>query len=211
MDFKRNKRFFSDSFGRKLTVITICGVLLAVLGLALWYFVWISSLVSNLFTISAIIGVGMCIGAISIRPKVKDITDQIDDARLRFIDSTAEKLNFPNDFENDCHLVWGFLEGNAEKKLKSGEIFTDRLQFTALYMKRSQLYVRTECCSLIEDGSDVNEYALPFAETTISADASSLTLTITSPEVSLTIPLQAVDYQLEEYIAKVHRQIKKAV
>lgn len=211
MDIKRNKRFFDPTFSRKLIAVAVCGAALTLICLTVWWYIWISSLVSTLLTIGAIIGVGMIIGAISIRPKAKDISDQVENARTAFRDSTAEKLNFPNDFDEDSLLLWGFINGTAEKTLKGGEKYTDRVQFALLYLKRSQLYVRTEICSLTDESNVTNEYALPLSGMTLSVDESSRTLTIHTPDELLTIALYAVDYQLEEYIAKVERQIKKAI
>lgn len=207
MDYKRNKRLFDDSFSRKLTVLAICGAVIAPISLIVWWYIWYS----NIMVIAAIIGVGMVIGAVSMRPKVKDVNDQIDDAHKNFYDGTAEKLKYPNDFEEDSLSLWGFIEGNSQKILKSGEKLTDRVQFTLLYLKRSQLYVRSEICSLTEDATSVNEYNLSLAGMTVSVDAPSFTLTIVSKEETINLPIQAVDYQLEEYIAKIERQIKKSV
>ncbi len=83
--------------------------------------------------------------------------------------------------------------------------------FASLYLKRSQLYVRTEVCSLTEERSTSSEYCLPLAGMTLTADESARTVTITTTEEKLTLAIQSVNYLLEEYIAKVERQIKKAV
>lgn len=211
MDYKRNKRFFDPGFERKLTAIALCGAFLTVLFLALWWYIWISSIVSTLFTIGAFIGIGIVIGAVSIRPKVNDINEQIDIARQAFIDATAEKLKFPNDFEENSISVWGFTDGSIEKTLQNGHKYTDHVMFASLYLKRNQLYIRTEVCSLIEDDRTLNEYALSLAGMTLSADESTHTLTITANEETLTLAIQSIDYLLEEYITKVERQIKKII
>lgn len=207
MDYKRNKRFFEAGYSRKLTILTICGALLAPLALFVWWYIYYS----NFVLLFALIGAAMFIGSLSIRPKAKDIDDQIDTARKAFSDSTAEKLKFPDDFEENSHAVWGFTEGTVEKTLKNGEKYTDRVKFASLYPRRSTLYIRTESLSLIEEGSTVSEYSLPLAGMTIKADETTLCLLITTPEESLTLPVQSVDYPLEEFIEKVERQIKKAV
>lgn len=210
MDYKRNKRFFDPGFTGKLKILAIIGALVTLIFMALWYFVWISSIVDALFTIGAIIGIGMIVGAISIRPKLKDITDQIENAGQVFTDDTAEKLKFPNDFGDNSHSVWGFCEGTVEKTLKNGDKLTDRVEFTTLYLRRSSLYVRTQVLSLTEESSTVTDYSLPLAGMTVKADETAHCLLITTLEDSLLVHIRALDYPLEEYIEKIERQIKKS-
>lgn len=211
MDYKRNKHFFDPGFSRKLTIIAICGIFLALVFFALWWYIWISSIVSTLFTIGVIVGAGMTIGALSIRPKAKDVTEQIDSARKTFVDTTAEKLKYPDDFEENSLSVWGFREGTTAKTLKNGEKYTDCVEFASLYLRRSTLYARTEIVSLLKEDISTAEFALSLASMEIKADESTLTLLITSTDESLIIPIQAIDYSLEQFIEKVERQIRKAV
>lgn len=207
MDYKRNKRFFEAGYSRKLTVLTICGAVLAPLALFVWWYIYYA----NFVLLFALIGAAMVIGAISIRPKAKDIDEQIDNARKAFADGTAEKLKYPDDFEENSLTLWGFIEGSVEKTLKNGEKYTDNVKFSSLYLRKSTLYLRTETLSLVEEGSTVTEDSLPLAGMTVKADEGSRRLLITTPELAINLPVQSVDYPLEEFIEKVERQIKKAV
>lgn len=207
MDIKRNKRFFSENFSLKLTILAICGILLALICGFVWWYVWYS----NFILIGAVVGLAMTVGAVSIRPKLSDITDQLDDARKQLNETAAEKLKYPSDFEEYNLSLFGFVDGTTVKTLKNGMRLTDRVQFTSLYIKRNHLWVLTECCSLTSEDRSSCEYLLPLAGMKISADPVALTLVVTGSEESLTIPFQAFDYSLEEYITKVERQIKKAV
>lgn len=211
MDIKRNKRFFDPAFSKKLTLAAVLGIILALIFLALWWYIWISSIVSSLFTIGAIAGVGITIGALSIRPKVKDVNEQIETAVQALKDATAEKLKFPNDLDENSLTVWGFIEGTTEKTLKNGEKYTDRIQITSLYLKRNHLYIRCEVCSLLEEVSVISECTLPLAGMTVSINESQNTLTITSTEETVAVAIRSVDYQHEEFITKLERQVKKSV
>lgn len=78
-------------------------------------FVWWYIYYSNFVLLFALIGIAMVVGAISIRPKAKDIDDQIDTARKAFADGTAEKLKYPDDFEETASL-YGALSKDLVKK-----------------------------------------------------------------------------------------------
>lgn len=207
MDYKRNKQFFETGYSRKLTILTVCGAVLAPLALFVWWYIYYS----NFVLLFALIGAAMVIGAISIRPKAKDIDEQIDNARKAFADGTAEKLKYPDDFEENSLTLWGFIEGTVDKTLKSGEKYTDLVKFSSLYLRKSTLYLRTETLSLVEGGSTVTEDSLTLAGMTVKTDEAALCLHLTTTEESINLPVQSVDYPLEEFIEKVNRQIKKAV
>ncbi len=205
MDIKRNIRFFSEKFSRNLTVLAVCGALLAVLCGLTWWFFWSAIYIE----VGIFIGIAMVIGAVTMRPKAKDLIDQVDTARKEFYDNTADKLKYPSDFEEDSLLVWGYISGKAEKMLKGGIRITDRVQFSLLYLKRNSLYIRTETCPLTEEGKTVDEHQLPLAGLKIEADQQTCLLTFTAQDQLLQLPIQAIDYPLEEFIAKIERQIKK--
>lgn len=206
MDYKRNKRLFNDRFNRKLTILAICGAVIAPLCLIIWWYFWYSSVM----VILAIVGVGMVVGSVSMRPKAQDLIDQIEDLRKTFIDSTSEKLKFPSSFEDDSLSVWGFIEGTTSKTLKNGTTLTDSVQFSTFYLKRTHLYIRTDIISLTEERNSSNEDTLPLSDMTISVDEETLSIKVATPEKSLTLPIHAYDYTIEEYITKIERQIKKA-
>lgn len=205
MDYKHNKRFFDPNFSKKLTVLAICGGVIALLCLFIWWYIYYS----NLFVVAAVIGVGMLIGAVSMRPKAKDIADQIDDMSKQFHDASAEKLKFPSDFEESSLSIHGFVEGNSEKVLKSGQKLTDSVQFSTLYLKYSQLWIRTMTASLVEERNSEETYSLPLQGMEVAADEAAHTLTVKSSEGTLILAIEALDYTLEEFLTKLERQIKK--
>lgn len=207
MDYKRNKHFFTPGYSRKLNVLTVCGGVLALLGLFVWWYIWYRIYI---FLI-ALAGIATVIGALSIRPKAKDVADQIETARKAFTDTTAEKLKYPDDFEENSLAVWGFCEGTTEKILKNGETYTDRVAFALLYLKKSTLYVRTEVVSLLHEEASTADYSLPLSDMKISIDEASPALIIASTDESLILPVQAIDYSIEQFMEKLERQIKKCV
>lgn len=206
MDYKHNNRFFDKNFSKKLILIAVCGGVIALLCLFIWWYIYYS----NLFLLAAAIGIGMVIGAVSIRPKAKDITDQIEDTNKQFHDASAEKLKFPSDFEESSLSFHGFIEGKREKILKSGQKITDSVQFSTLYLKYSQLWIRTMTISLIEDNQLEEICSYPLQGMKIAADEATHTLTVQSTDGTLSLAFEAIDYSFEEFLVKVERQIKKS-
>lgn len=83
MDFKRNTRYFSQTFARNLTILSIVGGALAVVCGLVWWYIYLGGF-AILVEIAAIAGVAMLIGSISIRPSEKYLFEQIETARKQF-------------------------------------------------------------------------------------------------------------------------------
>lgn len=206
MDYKRNKNFFSKTYTRNLNILAICGAALILLMAVVWWFLWeyIPDLVSEIFII---LGAAMIIASITMRPKMKDLTEQIEEHIPEFRQETADKLKLPSDFDDHSITLWGYLDGNFEKVTKSGQKLTNRVQYSTLYLKRSNLYIRTEKLCLTADEGSVLDYSLPLADLHLTVREDEKSLICESGKEKVVLPILEKDYNLEQYLELVaHKQ-----
>lgn len=206
MDYKRNKNFFSKTYAKNLNILAICGAALILLMVVVWWFLWeyIPDLVSEILMV---VGAAMIIASITMRPKMKDLTEQIEEHIPVFRQETADKLKLPSDFDDESLTLWGYQEGNFEKITKSGQKITDRVQYSTLYLKRSDLYIRTERLCLTADERSVMDYSLPLADLRLTVSEDETSLICQSTGETVVLPIQEKDYNLEQYLDKLaHRQ-----
>lgn len=206
MDYKRNQKFFSKTYPRNLIILAICGALLIILMSIVWWFLWeyVPDLVSEALII---VGAAMIIASITMRPKEKYLMEQIEEQIPTFRQDTADKLKLPSDFDDESLTFWGFRQGNTQKVTKTGKILTDRMQISVLYLKKNDLYIRTESLCLTADESSVEVYSLPLSDLRLTVSEDETTLTCQSGEDNVVLPIREKDFNLEQYMEKIaHRQ-----
>ena len=203
MDYKRNKRYFSPTFKRNMTILSVLGIVLAVASYIVWWYI----LYYVIFEILIVIFVAMAIGAFAIRPKADYTQSQIDEQLTQFRTDTVEKLKLPSDFEDNSLLVWGYCPGTVEKTV-GNSVQTDRVGVGVLYLRRSELYVRTRHFGLLAEEDSVEEYHLPYdgLQTAFSEDGK--TLTFSSGDQSVILPIREKDFNLEQFLEKLDRRQK---
>lgn len=202
MDYKRNKRYFSPTYKRNLTVLAVLGIVLAAVCLIVWWYIfW-----HVIFEILTVVFIAMAIGAFTMRPKDGYLIEQIEEKIDEFRSATADKLKLPDDLDDNSLIVWGFCPGNVQKQVKN-EIRTDRVCYSMLYLKRSELYIRTRRLGLTAEEESVEEYRLPFGNLQVSFSDDEKTLIFTEKDQTVELPIRDKDYNLEQFLEKLaHRQ-----
>lgn len=203
MDYKRNKRYFSPTFKRNMTILAVLGIVLAVAS----YFVWWYILYYPIFEILIVIFAAMGIGAFAIRPKADYTQNQIDEQLTAFRADTTEKLKLPADFDDNSLLVWGYCPGTVEKMTQNG-VQTDRVCASVLYLRRSELYVRTRRFGLLAEEEAVEEYHLPYDALQFSVDEIQKQIRFASGDQSVTLHIRDKDYNLDQFLEKLDRRRK---
>ncbi|MGM9637712.1 MAG: hypothetical protein ACI3YK_06980 [Eubacteriales bacterium] len=206
MDYKQSKNFFSKTYLRNLMILAVCGAALILLMAVVWWFLWeyIPDLVSEILMV---VGAAMIIASITMRPKEKYLMEQIEEQIPTFRQDTADKLKLPSDFDDESLTLWGFCEGNTQKVTKTGKILTDRIQISVLYLKKNDLYIRTERLCLTADERSVMDYSLPLAETRLTVSEDETSLICQSGEETVVLSIREKDYNLEQYLELVaHKQ-----
>lgn len=205
MDYKRNKRYFSPTFKRNMTILAVLGIVLAVLTFIFgWYFYLLPNFISE--PLIAIF-IAMGIGAFAIRPKSDYTQNQIDEQMTAFRAETADKLKLPADFEDNALPVWGYCPGTVEKATGSG-VQTDRVCTSILYLRRSELYVRTRCFGLLAPEDSVEEYRLPYDGLKTSVADDGKNVSFTSGDQSVSLPILNRDFNLDQFLEKLDRRQK---
>lgn len=199
MDFKRNTRYFSQTFARNLTILSIVGGALAVVGGLVWWYIYLGSF-AILVEIAAIAGAVMLIGSISIRPSEKYLFEQIETAEKQFREEALDTFKNPANAEDCTRLVWGFSEGTAKKTTKGGKIVTDQVEFALLWLRRGELAVYRRTSSLQKEESCDSDVRLSLSTLTAISDWEAGTLTLQTAEETVILPVFEPDYKLEEFL-----------
>lgn len=203
MDYKRNKRYFSPTFKRNMTILAVLGIALAVVSFIVWWYI----LYYAVFEILMIVFIAIAIGAFAMRPKEDYTQSQIDGQLTQFRSDTAEKLRFPSDFDENSILVWGYCPGTVEKPVKSG-IQTDRVCSSVVYLRQSGLYIRTRRFGLLAPEDSVEEYHLSYGGLTAAVADDGMSLTFSGGGQSVSLPIRDNDYNLDHFLEKLNRRQK---
>ncbi len=208
MDFKRNARYFSKTFSRNITILAVIGVVLAIGGGLLWWYVYLGSF-AIIVEIIAIASAIMAVAAFSQRPSEKDLLEQIETAEKRFRDEAMDAYGYPVDAENCTRLVWGFVPGSVEKTTKGGKKVTDRPEFALIWLKKGELAVYRKTTALLMEESEVTDVRLSLRELTATLERETGVLTLYTPDETLTLSVFEPDYKLEEFLNEItHRKGK---
>lgn len=205
MDYKRNARYFSQTFARNMLILAIAGVIIAVAGGFVWWNIYLGFW-DVLVEIAAIAGVILAVGAISQRPSEADLFQQIEEAKKRFREEAMESFGYPADAEHCTRLVWGFVPGNVGKAAKGGKKVTDRVEFALIWLKKGELAVRRQTCGLLAEETEVTDIRLSLKTLTTQLDREAGLLTLSTADDTLVLSVFEPDYQLEEFVDKLEHQ-----
>ena len=205
MDYKRNQNYFSPTYAKKMTMLAVIGITLAILGGLLWWYVYLGEVFYYIFEFSAIGGVILTITAFSLRPSEQYLWEQIDQAERRFREEAMETFGYPSDAENCTRLVWGFLDGTAKKTAKDGKTLTDRVEFSMIWIKKGEIRVYQHAISLLEDSTAVSDRRLSKTTLTTTLNRDAHTLTLTDHEETVVLTVHSPDYRLDEFLGSMKR------
>ncbi len=206
MDYKRNARYFSKTYARNNLILAVSGGILAAAG---WFVYWNIYLgfFDLIVEVAAIAGMIMTVSAISQRPSPKDVLEQIEEQAKTFRQASLEAYKFPADAESCTRLLWGFAEGSTERSDGEGKRLTDRVEFALLYRKKGELAVRRQSISLLaEEEVTVTDTRLSLQSLTAKLDGTAGTLTLSTAEECLILPVFSPDYRLEEFLEGLNRR-----
>ena len=206
MDYKRNQNYFSPTYAKKMTMLAVIGITLAILGGLLWWYVYLGEVFYYIFELSAIGGVILAIAAFSLRPSEQYLFDQIESAKGRFSDTAMEVFGYPADAENCTRVVWGFVSGTAEKTAKDGKKLTDRVEFSMIHLKKGEVRVYRQTISLLEDSTAVTDTRLAKSTLTATLDRDTHTLTLADTDETVVLAVHSPDYRLEEFLETIGRK-----
>lgn len=208
MDFKRNARYFSQTFAKKMTVLSIVGAVVAVVGAIVWWYIYLGAF-DIIVEVLAIAGAITAVGAFSQRPSEKYVFEQIESAKKRFSDEAMEVFGYPADAENCTRLVWGFVPGTVEKVTKESKKVTDRVEFALIWRKNGEIRVYRKVVSLLKEESEVTDTRLSLKELAITSDREAGLLTLSDTDESLSLTVFEFDFRLEEFLDEIaHRKGK---
>lgn len=208
MDFKRNARYFSKTYGKRITIAAVICTILAVGGGLFWWYIYLGSF----DIIVEIIAIGSAIGAVaafSQRPSEKYLFEQIETAEKRFRDEGMEAFGYPADAEHCTRLVWGFFPGSVEKTAKGGKTITDRVEFALIWLKKGELAVRRQTCGLLAEEAAVTDIRLSLKTLTTQLDREASLLTLSTADETLMLSVFEPDYQLEEFLNAITHRMGK--